>query len=252
MSSSPITTWMPLNIGNHLAETMHLSAEDNGIYFLLKMHYWRNGGPIENDKNTLKNVSKVSWNKCEKILLQFFQFQNGLWLHNELSLDIDKALKKKAGDTNRTSVARSVALAAQEAKRANLQLVFPSVTDPVTDPVTALHAGTPIQGCLNPLTPLPVDNPGDLNEYFHLEKAMRRLLGIERFEKPDQLLICRWIEAGYDMNVYGMPLIEKTLKAFRKKNYGTNPHSLAYFDTVLQVEEKKPFRKIFKKIGGKA
>lgn len=32
--------WMPLYIGDFIADTAHLSAEETGAYILLIMHYW--------------------------------------------------------------------------------------------------------------------------------------------------------------------------------------------------------------------
>ena len=43
--------WMPLYIGDYMADTGHLSTAEHGCYLLLIMHYWENGSiPIEDDK----------------------------------------------------------------------------------------------------------------------------------------------------------------------------------------------------------
>ena len=43
-------TWMPLYIGDYLADTTHLSMAEHGAYLLLIMTYWRTGPLPDNDK----------------------------------------------------------------------------------------------------------------------------------------------------------------------------------------------------------
>jgi uncharacterized protein YdaU (DUF1376 family) len=42
--------WMPLYIGDYMADTGHLSTAEHGCYLLLIMHYWENGGLPGNDR----------------------------------------------------------------------------------------------------------------------------------------------------------------------------------------------------------
>lgn len=50
IAQSQYRAWMPLYIGESLAETSHLQAGEHGGYLLLIMHYWRNGHLPEGDR----------------------------------------------------------------------------------------------------------------------------------------------------------------------------------------------------------
>jgi len=103
MSKAP-TDWMPLNVGEYLADTMDLSAEQHGAYFMLIMHYWKNRGPIKDDK-TLQNVSKISWKNTQEILQRFFKLSDGLWCHKRIDEELSTALEMQQKKKNQTAAA---------------------------------------------------------------------------------------------------------------------------------------------------
>jgi uncharacterized protein YdaU (DUF1376 family) len=73
-------TWMPLYIGDYLADTSRLSTEQHGAYLLLLMDYWRNGPP-PNDDDTLASICKLTpaqWRRHAPLLMTFFDIEDGL------------------------------------------------------------------------------------------------------------------------------------------------------------------------------
>lgn len=124
------TMWMPLYIGDYLANTMHLSAEEHGAYLLLIMHYWQHG-PIKNDQKTIKNIAKISFKKCDRIL-QFFEEKDGYLIHTRIEDEKAKAIELKEKQRKRTEAAT----AARHTKD-------PSVTEDVTLSVTESPSPSP-------------------------------------------------------------------------------------------------------------
>jgi len=88
--------WMPLFIGDYLADTTRLTTEQHGAYLLLIMDYWRNGAPPDDDA-ILANITKMAlkeWKKIKAAVLSFFNLVNGFWLHSR----IDRELARKAAE----------------------------------------------------------------------------------------------------------------------------------------------------------
>lgn len=55
--------WMPLYVGNYIADTQHLTTLEHGAYMLLLMHYWMHG-ELPSDEKRLSLVAKLdpkSW-----------------------------------------------------------------------------------------------------------------------------------------------------------------------------------------------
>lgn len=83
---SKTDAWMPLYVGDYLADTMHLNAQQHGAYLLLLMHYWRNG-PLLNDDAALANIARVSarvWRSDVKVaVFPFFEVRENGRLHQK-------------------------------------------------------------------------------------------------------------------------------------------------------------------------
>lgn len=94
--------WMPLFIGDYLADTTRLTTEQHGAYLLLIMDYWRNGAPPDDD-SILANITKMQqrdWKKIKSSVMRFFTLENEKWNHARIEKELEDAAngKKKAGE----------------------------------------------------------------------------------------------------------------------------------------------------------
>jgi uncharacterized protein YdaU (DUF1376 family) len=94
--------WMPLYIGDYLADTSHLDAERSGAYLHLLMHYWRKG-PLPNDIGSVVSITKLravdAPSIAQALLTEFFTLNgDGHWHQKRQDIEIEKwnTKKKKA------------------------------------------------------------------------------------------------------------------------------------------------------------
>jgi uncharacterized protein YdaU (DUF1376 family) len=90
--------WMPLFIGDYLADTARLTTEQHGAYFLIIMDYWRNGPPPDDD-TTLAQIARLSmdaWSMSQAKLRLLFSIDNGVWRHKRIDQELVKAKANKA------------------------------------------------------------------------------------------------------------------------------------------------------------
>lgn len=87
------TLWMPLFIGDYLADTGHLTTLQHGTYFLLIMHYWRTGG-LPDDDRQLASIARLSLKQwlSNKPTIQAF-FHDG-WNHKRIAQERSRASAK--------------------------------------------------------------------------------------------------------------------------------------------------------------
>ena len=81
--------WFPFYHTNYLADTVNFSTLEHGVYLLLMLHYWREGG-LPTDESELRLITRTSakeWAKCLPAVSKKFGPD---WRHNR----IDKELKK--------------------------------------------------------------------------------------------------------------------------------------------------------------
>jgi uncharacterized protein YdaU (DUF1376 family) len=184
MSTEPKKTdsWMPLWIGDYLADTMTLNAAQHGAYLLLLFAYWRNKGPLEDDDEDLATIAKATpaeWKKLRVKLLRFFDVDGGLWTHPRA----DKELKK-AGIFAEKAHARAVKAAnARWGAKAPAQAMQQACSE---------HASSIAQGVLNSC-PSPSPSPigiGNQTDVAEEERGRAREISPEVSGLPRPAVLC--------------------------------------------------------------
>lgn len=104
--------WMPLYIGDYLADTSDLTAEQSGCYLHWLMHYWRNG-PLPDSIEGLTRIGRLfgpdASSIAQALLKRFFsQSGDGLWHQKRIDEELEgwKAKKQKAKEKAEKAAAR--------------------------------------------------------------------------------------------------------------------------------------------------
>lgn len=82
--------WMPLDVGDYLKATHHLSVAEHGAYLLLIMHYWQDGG-LPSDERMIARLSHLTaeqWIESRDVLAALF---NEGWKHKRVEAELAKA-----------------------------------------------------------------------------------------------------------------------------------------------------------------
>lgn len=98
-ATKTVEAYIPLFIGPYLSDTMHLTRDQHGGYFLLLLAYWRNGGPLPDDDILLSGIVKASpaeWRKLRPVLVRFFSVEGGLWVQKRADAEIARAIEIRA------------------------------------------------------------------------------------------------------------------------------------------------------------
>lgn len=92
--SKKADTWMPLYVGEYLADTTNLNTEQHGAYFLMLLAAWKRGGKLPYDDGQLTSITKLSparWKAHRSILLELFRIEGDALLHKRVTEEREKA-----------------------------------------------------------------------------------------------------------------------------------------------------------------
>lgn len=105
-------SWMPLYIGNYLADTGHLTTVEHGAYMLLIMHYWQHSGLPDDDRKLARicRMTPDEWEAARDTLADFFD--DG-WVHGR----IDREIATACETMNKRSAAGKHAASVRHANR---------------------------------------------------------------------------------------------------------------------------------------
>lgn len=81
---------MPLDVGDYLKDTGHLTVAEHGAYLLLIMHYWINGG-LPADERMIARIARMSpdqWAESRDVIAAMFR--EG-WKHKRIDEEVEKA-----------------------------------------------------------------------------------------------------------------------------------------------------------------
>jgi uncharacterized protein YdaU (DUF1376 family) len=94
-------TWMPLDIGRYMADTLHLTTEQHGAYLLLLCAYW-GAGPLPDDDGSLASIAKMprkAWDsRARDTIRAFFHKGDDGKLHQKRA-DIEREKAQRISET---------------------------------------------------------------------------------------------------------------------------------------------------------
>jgi len=143
---SGVDRWMPLHVGDYLADTTHLTTQEHGAYLLLIMAYWRNG-PLPDCDAHLARTARCQadeWEAIKDTIKAFFKAKGGILRHGRIDAE-----QRRAREIQKNSVekGRKGGLAKAEKDKRN-QRVASSGHATASDQLDLGHAPIPL--------PLPV------------------------------------------------------------------------------------------------
>lgn len=85
--------YMPLYVGDYLADTTHLEGVASGAYLHLLMAMWRAGGRLPFNDDKLRRLTKLTpaqWERVRDTVMEFFTRRGGSITHKRLSKELAK------------------------------------------------------------------------------------------------------------------------------------------------------------------
>lgn len=218
-------SWMPLYIGDYLADTAHLTATEHGAYLLLLMAYWRAGEPLDNNDAKLARIARCSsreWAEVKPAVLAFFEVGDKL-IHGRVERELARATEQHEAKVERARVAAAKRWAKHGHDASNAQACPKHA--PSMPQASAKHAPSNARGVLEECQPQ--------SQPHSLAKASER--GRARNCWPPNAVVPEnWIRmAAEQRRLAGLPPIDLQVSARMFANFYAadvaNPRTAAEF-----------------------
>ncbi|MBS0959799.1 YdaU family protein [Acetobacter thailandicus] len=225
---SKTKTWMPVYIGDYLADTMRLSTQQHGAYFLIMMEYWRQG-PLPDDMDELASIVRAdrkTWDKSiwPTIKRFFFKGEDGFWHQKRIDKELEhaQAVSNKRRDAvlqrrdristkEQQNTYKSSTNEGTNVPDLNIQNAYkegdtcasrasasPSPSHSYTSSLRSDGAAMPPRDVSAPGEPIAPELSPDVRTQLFSE-GLRRLRGITgQSEGKSRALIGRWLKAKHD------------------------------------------------------
>jgi uncharacterized protein YdaU (DUF1376 family) len=111
MSGAP---FMPLYVGDYLADTVHLNGAESGAYLHLLMCMWRADGSLPNDDAKLARFCKITpqqWDRVRTTVLEFFEVEGDRLTNRRLTKELSAyrvSLSKRQERASKGGVAKAL------------------------------------------------------------------------------------------------------------------------------------------------
>lgn len=92
-------SWMPLYVADYLRDTMRLTTEQHGAYFLLLLECWNGAGVLPADDGELAAIVRLplpAWRKIRPTLARYFTVTAAEWSHKRVREEHEKAARLSA------------------------------------------------------------------------------------------------------------------------------------------------------------
>lgn len=83
--SNSVRIWMPLYIGDYMADTIGLTNAQHGAYLMSMMAYWRKGEAL-----TSAELREIGGKDVDRIC-RFYFWENDRWNHKRIDIELAKA-----------------------------------------------------------------------------------------------------------------------------------------------------------------
>lgn len=96
--TAKVDVYLPLFVGDYLADTTDLTAEEHGVYLLLLMDLWKRDGRLPTDPVRLARIARLDFARWESVwstVSRFFELEGGSFIQGRLTREIDRAKARK-------------------------------------------------------------------------------------------------------------------------------------------------------------